>query len=87
MYNLPCFVCKKDLPNLMEGKGNQPNGGVEFTTHGHYGSREFDPMDGTFLAINVCDECLCAAKTAGAVLRGSLTISRRAEYEPYADEQ
>jgi len=57
--NIPCFVCEKELDNIMEDKrGNQPSNGLEFTTYGHYGSTFFDPMDGTRLAINICDKCL-----------------------------
>jgi hypothetical protein len=64
---VPCLVCGGALPNL-DAPGNQPSGGLEFTTHGHYGSSEFDPMDGTLLAINVCDKCLAAARRAQRVL-------------------
>lgn len=63
-----CIICGNALQNLDEG-GNQPSRGVEFTTYGHYGSQIFDPMDGTGLAINICDPCLSAAKADGQVLR------------------
>lgn len=55
---LPCFVCGSQLENIAEGDGNQPMRGTEFTTHGHYGSTVFDPMDGSFMRLNVCDTCL-----------------------------
>lgn len=54
---VPCFACGAILENLMDD-GNQPSRGIEFHTGGHYGSTAFDPMDGTTLAINVCDQCL-----------------------------
>lgn len=65
---LPCIVCKCALPNI-PGTHNQPSGGTEFMTEGHYGSTVFDPMDGSILAINICDQCLTAALSSGLVLR------------------
>jgi hypothetical protein len=53
---LPCIVCDKKLKSLYGP--NQPDNGLEFTTQGHYGTTVFDPMDGSYLAINVCDDCL-----------------------------
>ena len=69
-----CIKCDKPLPNLMEGQapskkrggtGNQPSGGSEFIAYGHYGSRITDTMGNTYHIINVCDDCLEAAKAAG----------------------
>lgn len=54
---LPCFVCRVDLENLV-ANGNQPMRGTEFLTYGHYGSTVFDPMDGSRMALNICDACL-----------------------------
>lgn len=62
-----CIVCRKPLVNI-DDRGNQPSGGVEFTTYGHYGSAIFDPMDGSEIAINICDPCLSAAKAEKFVL-------------------
>jgi hypothetical protein len=62
-----CIVCHKPFDNIDED-GNQPSGGVEFTTGGHYGSTVFDPMDGSIIAINVCDGCLAEEMGAGNVL-------------------
>jgi hypothetical protein len=58
---IPCAICNDDLANPFD-TANQPSGGVEFTTPGHYGSAVFDPMDGTYLAINICDRCLGAMR-------------------------
>lgn len=55
---LPCIVCEKDLENAGIGEFNQPYAGTTFKTYGHYGSTVFDPMDGSYLVINVCDACL-----------------------------
>lgn len=56
---LPCFACGTELENI--SGPNQPSRGLEFTTPGHYGTTVFDPMDGSALAINVCDGCLTKA--------------------------
>lgn len=58
--NIECVCCGKEMPNIMERKGVQPVGGLEFHTAGHYGSTFFDPMDGTLLIVGICDECLLA---------------------------
>lgn len=66
---LPCFCCGKPLGSVFppgHGDGNQPNEATAFQTSGHYGSGAFDPMDGTMLELNVCDECLTGR--AGRVL-------------------
>jgi len=69
---LPCIVCKGELPNI-DPTGNQPSGGLEFTTHGHYGSTIFDPMGGgVFLCVNICDGCVSDAAKDGAVLFGEM---------------
>lgn len=55
---LPCIACGRELRNIDDTAGNQPYNGTAFQTHGHYGSTIFDPLDGHFLEINVCDACL-----------------------------
>jgi hypothetical protein len=52
---IPCFVCGKELEDIGV---NEPIKATQFKTYGHYGSGVFDPMDGTRLAINICDTCL-----------------------------
>ena len=70
--SLPCIVCKKVLEDTFnEQKHNQPYAGTIFVTHGHYGSTFFDPMDGSKIEINVCDDCLSAALKAD-LIRGAL---------------
>lgn len=64
-----CIVCDKPLKNFGY-EDNQPDGGTAFQSHGHYGSTAFDPMDGTYLEINICDPCLTAAGAKGQVLVG-----------------
>jgi hypothetical protein len=55
---LPCFKCGKDLKNVFPTSENQPDGGTEFRTLGHYGSTFWDSFDGEELILNVCDDCL-----------------------------
>ena len=57
---LPCFKCGKVLPNVCEDADNQPYGGTEFLTEGHYGSTFWDSFDCEELVLNVCDDCLRA---------------------------
>jgi len=56
----PCFKCGKEMPNLSSDLDNQPYGGTEFTTYGHYGSTFWDSFFGEELVINICDDCLRA---------------------------
>ena len=58
---LPCIVCRKELENICELEDNQPHAGAAFKSWGHYGSTFFDPMDGSSIEINVCDDCLLKA--------------------------
>jgi hypothetical protein len=55
---LPCFRCGETLTNVIDTQENQPCGGTEFRTHGHYGSTFWDSFNGTELVLNVCDCCL-----------------------------
>lgn len=71
MKPLPCVACGKKLEHAMPEPltdDNQPYPGTTFHSYGHYGSTVFDPMDGTYLEINVCDECLKKAGEEGKVL-------------------
>lgn len=67
---MKCIVCRKDLKNLPTGEDNHPSDGVAFQSHGNYGSTVFDPMDGTYLEINICDPCLSQAGMEGNVMMG-----------------
>jgi hypothetical protein len=59
---MKCLVCKKDLE---EYGPHHPIGAINFGSPGHYGTTVFDPMDGSFLTINVCDGCLTEALKEG----------------------
>lgn len=57
-----CIVCDKEFENIavnVEQDVNQPNNGLTFMTHGHFGTAVFDPMSpDRWLEINICDECI-----------------------------
>lgn len=60
-----CLACGKELDNLEYttiSKGTKvevhPMDGLHFRTYGHYGSTVFDPMDGAYLDIAICDDCV-----------------------------
>jgi hypothetical protein len=62
---LLCFKCSKKLEPAfihIEDIVNHPYGGTVFISYGQYGSTVWDPpvssSHGTFLEINICDECL-----------------------------
>lgn len=65
---VPCVICGKELQNVMVEAENQPHEGTAFTSYGHYGSTAFDPMNGSMIEINICDECLTAAGKEQKVL-------------------
>lgn len=70
MSALSCIVCSEALENVHIGdEENQPYKGTCFFTYGHYGSTAFDPMDGTMLELNICDDCLRVAIDAGGFIR------------------
>ena len=68
-----CIVCSRDFESACAEGDNQPYGGTTFITEGHYGSTVFDPMDGSFLEINVCDPCLVEASKRRQVLTAQTT--------------
>lgn len=70
---LPCIVCGKPLQNTFIEMTNQPSEGTAFESHGHYGSTAWDPMDGQYIEVNICDPCLVGAAKQGKVLQGRET--------------
>lgn len=81
---LPCIICETPLPGVDDEyvkrmteadeirplPANQPYGGTAFMSHGHYGSTAFDPMDGQYIEINLCDPCLQEKAQRSFVLTG-----------------
>lgn len=56
---MPCIACGRELKQVEDdAPENQPYGATEFRTHGHYGSTAYDPMDGHYIVVNICDLCL-----------------------------
>lgn len=67
--SVPCIVCNKALPHAFDvDEHNQPYGGISCQASGQYGCTVFDPMDGSYLEFNVCDECLVEKADAGVIL-------------------
>ena len=65
MAKLSCVCCDKELRPVHDDEDDcyQPYSGVVCTSHGNYGSRVFDPMDGgEMLFFVLCDECLVAKR-------------------------
>lgn len=54
---LSCFKCDKPLEAIFDDT-NQPLKGLCFQSRGHYGTAVFDPLDGSWIEINICDDCL-----------------------------
>ena len=71
---LSCFVCHKELkacwPGIIHDDGDyvQPSEGNSFITYGTYGSGYFDPMDNSYLSLNLCDSCTEKAVDEGSIV-------------------
>jgi hypothetical protein len=66
----PCVVCKKNLdPVHKDGFVEQPWQANTFSTYGTYGSEYFDPLDGSFIYLNICDTCLESLEALGHARR------------------
>lgn len=77
----PCIVCKKELKNVFNGTDyseHQTDDALMFTADGHYGTTAFDPMDNTYLQVNICDSCIVSAAKEGLVLHVEPMASRSA---------
>ena len=67
---LPCAVCGAAVENMDDTYANSPYAATAFQTHGHYGSTIFDPMNGSYLELNVCDSCVRRLGEEGKILLG-----------------
>lgn len=73
-----CLKCGNSLGNLGgKQRGFQPNDGLAFLTRGHYGTTYFDPMDGSYLEIVICDRCIEVAENSGIVYRSPSPVQER----------
>ncbi len=85
MTTLRCIVCTEVLKPIwdpvifpQDAQVNQPSGGMTFTSEGQYGTTVFDPMNGSFLEINICDDCMKMREAEGGfILHGTPRRSRR----------
>lgn len=73
----PCVICEMPTTQAFEGS-NQPMGGTAFTSGGHYGSM-FDPDNGDFLELNICNSCLISIRAKRFVLMGTRHRPTRVE--------
>lgn len=73
MDELPCIVCGKELEDAAPSHPttNQPWEANIFFSYGHYGATAFDEVNGQFLEINVCTECLIENSRRGRILKGT----------------
>ena len=76
---LTCLACSHQMGNIMGDRGHQPDDGLSFHSHGHYGSAVFDPMDGSYVQIAICDRCLQRGIDAGIA-----RLSKPDPASPYA---
>jgi hypothetical protein len=82
LRRIPCIVCNVELNNI-NPPDIQPNGGLEFTSGGHYGSTVFDPMNGEKLSIVVCDECVENAQQDDRVFHSDCPQARTRSWTPW----
>lgn len=72
-FSLPCVKCGKPLIQVdVTAAVNQPYGGTEFATVGHYGSTIHDELTEPSeprmeLVVNICDTCILRAVEAGVI--------------------
>jgi hypothetical protein len=91
-FALPCVKCGKPLENVELGDDNQPAGGTEFITYGHYGSTIHDEIALSeeeararmALVVNICDTCILRAIDAGVIQSRSENI--RLSRHPISDK-
>ena len=53
-----CLICGAAVQRVDRDSPTQPYGGTSFYSHGNYGSTVFDPFDGQYLHVIICDPCL-----------------------------
>jgi len=67
---MPCVVCGKSLEPVFRyeverstglGDYRQPAQANTLFGRGTYGSEVFDPLDGSAVRVNICDDCLSRA--------------------------
>jgi len=54
-----CIMCEVEVENWAgHEECMHPLDGTQFRTYGHYGSAVFDPMDGSYADVCICNTCL-----------------------------
>ena len=66
--SFPCLKCGATLTRSSRDYEGQPNDGIMCQSYGNYGSTVFDPMDGSYLAFNLCDPCVKRAAKQGRLM-------------------
>lgn len=88
---LPCIKCGKPLENVSADEDeNQPSGGTEFTSYGHYGSTIHDELFEEVrmqLVVNVCDTCILRALDAGVIQSRAEDNSIKLARHPIGDKE
>jgi hypothetical protein len=64
----PCIICGAVLLRAEDSAEGQPNHGLMCLTYGNYGSTVFDPEDYSYLAFNICDQCMVDRAKLGRVM-------------------
>lgn len=83
---VPCIVCKKALNSVPSGSHNHADNANSFRATGQYGSTVFDPVDGSYLEVNICDPCIVDAAKSGLVLRSRGRVMRN-DLKPWNPEK
>lgn len=73
----PCVICGKEFESAGD---SMPYKGTMFYSDGNYGSTVYDPMDGSYIRINLCDPCLIEAGSKGRVIAGRSTRPIKVEH-------
>lgn len=69
-YCKPCIICGvklKTIDSSSDTVTDQPYGGTNFKSRGHYGSTIFDPDSSEYLSLNFCDPCLHEKSKQGLI--------------------
>lgn len=87
--NLNCFRCDVALEDAIPGTEehpveNQPYKGTVFVATGQYGSTAWDPFNGDWLELNICDDCLTSLPSR--VLHGRSIQTSETTYSKWDPE-
>ncbi len=75
--SFPCIICGGRLERVEPSAEGQPDDGLMCLTYGNYGSTVFDPEDMSYLAFNICDDCMVERAQLGRVMvtRGFVPVT------------